>query len=85
MKMREWIQYWLEERCSGLKWSTIIRYTENSKCHICPGLGEYELEELTPDILQDFVRGLEMEGLAYNTIASISSTLKMALQEAVYI
>ncbi len=83
MKVAEWVQYWLAECCGGLKWSSIIRYTENSKCHICPLLGDKELEELSADTLQCFVQDLERKRLAYNTIASIVSTLKMALQEAV--
>ncbi|MCD8307264.1 MAG: site-specific integrase [Clostridia bacterium] len=83
MKVMEWMNYWLEKCCGGLKWSSIIRYTENSKCHICPALGDMELEELTAETLQNFVYALEAKHLAYNTIASIISTLKMALQEAV--
>ncbi len=82
MKVAEWVQYWLDECCGGLKWSSIIRYTENSKCHICPLLGDKELEELSAEALQGFVRDLESKRLAYNTIASIVSTLKMALQDA---
>ncbi|MCD8293853.1 MAG: site-specific integrase [Clostridia bacterium] len=82
MKITEWMNRWLEECSTRLKWSTIIRYSENSKCHICPMLGDKDLEDLSADTLQDFIRTLEGKGLAYNTIASIVSTLKMALQEA---
>ncbi|MCD8286153.1 MAG: site-specific integrase [Clostridia bacterium] len=83
MKVTEWMNRWLEESSTRLKWSTIIRYTENSGCHICPSLGEKDLDELSAEALQDFIQNLAGKRLAYNTIASIVSTLKMAVKEAV--
>lgn len=83
MKITDWMERWLEECSTRLKWSTIIRYTENSRCHICPSLGEKKLDELSAEVLQDFIRDLERKSLAYNTISSIISTLKVAVQEAV--
>ena len=90
MKYKEWLKEWLDNYIEPVaKKKTYVRYNEIVYQHICPYLGTYELNDLTPIILQKFITHLLQngnlktgEGLSTNSVNSIitviQGTLKMA-------
>ena len=90
MKLTEWLDIWLNKyQKPVIKLRTYTFYQENIKRHIIPMLGNYELDELTGTVLQDFVVTKLSNGnlitntpLADNTVISIVSILKQAIKQA---
>lgn len=63
MKYKTWLQEWLDNYIKpSSKKKTYTRYEEIVKQHINPALGNYELEELTPMIIQKFITELLEKG-----------------------
>ena len=63
MKYKEWLMNWLANYVMpNYKNRTCTRYTNIVTQHIIPKLGEYELSELTPFIVQQFVTELSNHG-----------------------
>ena len=57
MKLNEWLDIWMTKYVKHtVKLRTYNIYGQLIEKHIKPKLGEYELDELTADILQDFAR-----------------------------
>lgn len=90
MKLREWLDIWLNKYIKyNLKFRSFVSYSNIIKNHIVPKLGEFKLDDLTPQILQNFVndkleRGNLKTGapLAKNTVIVITNVLKQAIEEA---
>ncbi len=92
MQYKEWLDEWLETYVKPTsKIRTYERYQINVNMHIKRGLGEYELNELTPIIIQRYITQLlnkgnskTGEGLSVNSvngiITIIKSTLKLAYE-----
>ena len=80
MKYKEWLMNWLANYVMpNYKSRTCDRYTNIVMQHIIPKLGDYDLAELTPFIVQQFITDLTThgnlktgKGLAANTVNSIS-------------
>ncbi len=93
MKLNEWLDSWLNKyQKTTIKLRTYLKYLDIIQKHINPILGEYELEGLTSNILQDFVLyklnngNLITKGkLSDNSVISIVSLLKLALRQAVFL
>lgn len=93
MKLNEWLDSWLNKyQKTTIKLRTYLKYLDIIQKHINPILGEYELEDLTSNILQDFVLyklnngNLITKGkLSDNSVISIVSLLKLALRQAVFL
>ncbi len=91
MKYREWLSEWLNNYQNYyLKERTFRNYKGVIKNHILPALGEYELNELTLQVLQEFIIDREKNGnekrgcgLASGTIEIIINVLKKSLDAAV--
>lgn len=90
MKLK-WMNIWLNKyEKAVLKLRTYCKYEQTINLHICQILGEYNLLELTPQVLQDFVI-LQIEkgnlatgnGLAISTVRNMVALLKRALKKAV--
>ena len=63
MKYKEWLMNWLANYVMpNYKNRTCDRYTGIVTQHIIPKLGDYELSELTPFIVQQFVTDLTTHG-----------------------
>ena len=63
MKYQEWLNEWLENYVKlSSKAKTHTRYTQIANSHLIPRLGRYELEELTPQILQHEIVDLGKRG-----------------------
>lgn len=90
MKLNEWLDIWLNKYCRhAVKLRTYDRYRYIIEKHINPKLGNYELDDLSAVILQDFVLGelesgnLNTQGpLANNSVIGIVNVLKSSLAEA---
>lgn len=90
MKLEDLFDDWLNRYTKHtVKLRTYNTYQSIIDKHILPILGDYDLNELSSSIIQEFIlfkieKGnlINGKGLAYNTINSIVSVLKQALQYA---
>ena len=90
MKVKELFDIWLNKYCKlSLKIRSFNKYDNFINLHINPILGEYEITEITSDILQDFISFKLKEGnlktkgaLSSNTVFGIASVLKQGFKFA---
>ena len=83
MKYKIWLDKWLENCVKPfVKERTYCKYRMIVSRHISPALGEYELEELSAIVLQEFVSGL-LGKLSPCTVNGIITPLKASLKQAV--
>ena len=84
MKLKELLELWLERYMKHtIKIRTYNRYKSICELHLIKDLGEYELDELKPNVLQDFFLKKIDENYSTNTIKGIVSVLKEALRLAI--
>lgn len=84
MKYKEWLYEWLAIYVKPtVKERTFNKYFKSVKNHILSKLGEFELEELSAQVLQRFTAELTEKGLAANTVNGIISVLKSSIKRAV--
>ena len=91
MKLKEWLDIWLNKYIKyTVKLRTYDRYKYIIEKHINYCLGDKELDELSPQLLQDFVLEKVEKGnlktgqaLANNSVIAIVNVLKQALANAV--
>ena len=90
MKYIDWLHSWLEDyiRPSG-KLRTYERYKLIVEQHIKEKIGEMELDDLSPLILQKFITGLLIDGnrrtgkgLSANTVNAVISVIQSSLKTA---
>ncbi len=90
MKYKDWLNVWLDNTVKPTaKSRTYARYKEIIGGHIKPKLGDYELNDLTPLLLQRFVTELLQngnlitgKGLSANTVNTIITVLQNSLKSA---
>ncbi len=90
MKYCEWLNFWLENDVKVTdKIRTYEKYGSLCKTELIPKLGEYELEELTPMVLQRFVTDILQhgndrtgEGLAPSTVNCVITVIQSGLKSA---
>ena len=83
MKYKEWLVEWLKIYIRpSLKAKTYSQYADIVRLHLIPKLGNYELNDLTPLIVQRFVtEKLEFgniktgKGLSANTVNGIIAVI----------
>lgn len=84
MKLKELLELWLERYMKHtIKIRTYSRYKSICELHLIKDLGEYELDELKPNVLQDFLLKKIDDHYSTNTIKGIVSVLKQALRLAI--
>ena len=84
MELKELLEVWLERYMKHtIKIRTYNRYKSICELHLIKDLGEYELEELKPNVLQDFLLKKIDDHYSTNTIKGIVSVLKQALRLAI--
>lgn len=84
MKYKDWLNEWITYYVKpATKERTCKKYRKQIENHIAPKLGEYELEELSAQVLQRFTVELSDSGFAANTVNGIISVLKSSLKRAV--
>lgn len=90
MNYKDWLNIWLDNAVKPTaKSRTYARYKEIIDGHIVPKLGEYELNDLTPLLLQKFITELLQngnlvtgKGLSANTVNTIITVLQNSLKAA---
>ena len=90
MKYKEWLSEWLENYVGPTsKAKTYSRYSQIIRCHLIPRIGNYEMEELSPQLLQKQI--VEMgktgnqrtgKGLAPSTLNLIVAVIQGSLETA---
>ena len=90
MLYKEWLSNWLENYVQpSAKQRTYTRYKEIVEQHIIPQLGDLELSEITPYVLQCYVTELLKcgnlrtgKGLSANSVNSIITVIQNTLKTA---
>ena len=90
MKYIDWLNIWLNNYIKpSAKERTYIRYEQLIRTHIAQKIGEKDVNDLTPIVLQSFVTELLSsgndktgKGLSANTVNAIISVLKNSLRTA---
>ena len=90
MQYKKWLTEWLEHYVKpSSKQKTYTRYSEIVFGHIVKSLGDYELSELTPLILQRFTTGLLRsgniktgKGLSANSVNAIITVIQNSIKAA---
>lgn len=90
MTYQNWLDEWLVNFVApSTKQRTVIRYEQHIRGHIAPSIGQKELDDLTPVVLQSFItemlsRGNDKtgKGLSASSVNSIISILQNSLRAA---
>lgn len=83
MKYKDWLKQWLELFVKPTtKLRTYSKYKQQVRQYICPNLGNYEMIDITPLVLQSFVVELQ-KILSANSVNGVISVLKSSLNRAV--
>ena len=90
MKYKDWLKEWLDIYIEPTsKERTFSRYSEIVRQHLIPKLGEYEMEEITPIVLQRFITELSQtgnlrtgKGLSANSVGGIINVVQGSLRTA---
>lgn len=83
--LKDFMTSWLENVvASNVKPSSMQKYNSYLNRQIAPYFGEIKVQDLTPAMLDKWIRDLQKKGLSYNTISSIHAFLHHALKYAVY-
>ena len=76
---------WLNEVvANNVKPTTLQTHLALFKNQIVPYLGDTKIQDLTPVMLDKWIRDLQKAGLAYNTISSTHTLIHNAINYAVY-
>ena len=87
MKFKNWLSMWLNTFLKNkVKPRTFKLYQDFIRLHISPQLGHYDLNQLNPYLLQDFINQKAINGniktaqpLSSNTLLILVSILKQSL------
>ena len=83
--LKDFMTAWLDNVVSAnVKISTLKNYQFYLKVNIAPHLGEVKVQDLTPAMVDEWMRKLLQAGLAKGTLSGIHALLKTALDYAVY-
>lgn len=85
ISLKDFMTAWLDNVVAlNVKASSMQKYQAHLKNNIAPYLGDKKVQEITPAMLDEWVRKLLSEGLARNTLKAIHSLIHHALNYAVY-
>ncbi len=83
--LSDFITKWMENVVKlNVRPSTFAMYNRVIAHHIKPYIGETVIQDITPALLDDFIRKLTKEGLSRSVISSAQRILHQALDYAVY-
>ena len=83
--LKDFMTKWLDEVVSvNVKATSMQTYQTLFDNQITPYLGEVKVQELTPAMLDEWIRNLQKAGLSYNTISAVHAFIHNALNHAVY-
>lgn len=84
MSLCEYLDFWMNNYCRiNLKDSTCAGYSKRIENIINPALGMYELQQLTPMVLQNFINTKFNEGFSRNSLSCFKGILSGSLSYAV--
>ncbi len=90
LSLKSWLDIWQGEYLANVKPSTAYLYGRDVELYILPHLGRYDLDELTPTIIQKFYNRLlhpnpsvGKKPLSAKTIHDVHGVLHQALDQAV--
>ena len=83
--LKDFMTAWLDNVVSAnIKLTTMQKYQSHFKNQIVPHLGEVKVQDLTPAMIDEWMRKLLRAELAKSTLSSIHALLHAALDYAVY-
>lgn len=83
--LKDFMVAWLDNVVAlNVKPTSLVIYRSYLTNRIEPYLGGLKVQELTPVLLDKWIRDLQKSGLAYNTISCVHAFLHNALNYAVY-
>lgn len=83
--VREFMEAWLTKVCSlNVRPSTLANYSTMTNYHIIPKLGPLMVQDISPVILDNWIRELTGKGLAFKSLKLIHAIFSHALDYAVY-
>ena len=83
--LKDFMSAWLENVVSAnVKPSSLQKYQSHFNNQIAPHLGEVKVQDLTPALLDEWMRKLLQSGLAKKTLALTHALIHNALNYAVY-
>lgn len=83
--LKDFMSAWLENVVStNVKPTSMQKYRSHFKNQITPHLGEVKVQDLTPALLDEWMRKLLQSGLAKKTLALTHALIHNALNYAVY-
>lgn len=83
--LSDYLNTWLESVCRlNVRETTLGLYSNMIRLHIRPQLGGIAVQDLTPAMLDRWLRALAQDGLSYKSLQLILAVLRNALGYAVY-
>ena len=90
MLYKEWLSEWLDNYVkTSVKERTYAKYADIARVRLIPALGDYELNELTPFIVQRYTTELlhngnikNGKGLSPNTVNLIVAVIQSSMETA---
>ena len=83
--LKEFMTNWLDNVVAlNVKLTTLQTYRPNAQKQIFPRIGDIKVQDLTPAILDKWLRDLQMAGLSFRYIDGCHALLRQALDYAVY-
>ena len=83
--LKDFMVAWLENVVAlNVKPTTIQTYRPAAEKHIFPHIGEVKVQELTPALLDKWIRRLHSEGFSFRYIDGCRALVRQALNYAVY-
>ncbi len=83
MKYSDWLQIWLKDYLIGRSPQTISQYESYARNHIVPTLGDYRLDALKLESIQECINTLACSYLSAKTVNNIYGIMHRSLQQAV--
>ncbi len=85
ISLKDFMTAWLDNVvAANVKMSSMQTYRTFFDNQIIPYLGEVKVQELTPAMLDKWIRDIQKVGLSYNTISAVHAFIHNALNYAVY-
>lgn len=82
--LSEWLNYWLNDiKSLKCEETTLYGYKKIIDNHIVPSLGQYKLQEITPQILNKYFKTKIELGLSKTTVRKHYDLLKDVFQQAI--
>ena len=83
--LKDFMTSWLKEVVAlNVKPTTMQTYRPNIENHISLRLGEVKVQELTPAMLDKWIRELQREGLSFRFIGGLHALIRQSLDYAVH-